>query len=133
MMQGPPGTGKSTCTKLLVANYLMRNPSAKILLTGPSNAAVNVLQQKVEELNGHNGIRISQVQIVPDLQDLDKYKSCEKFVPTNFCWSSHPRESEALTMSREDVRQLERELQEIEIPDAEEPGRDEIINGIRLQ
>ncbi len=131
MMIGPPGTGKSTSAKLLVANYLMKYPDAKILLTGPSNAAVNVLQQKVEELNGYNGLRISQVRIIPDLQDLDKYESCAKFVPANFCWEHQPGESEDLTLCREEVKQLEQDLQEINLPDAKTPRRDEFINEIR--
>jgi hypothetical protein len=50
MVQGPPGTGKTFFTASLIGYILSQNPSARILISGQSNEAVNNCIEKVIDL-----------------------------------------------------------------------------------
>jgi hypothetical protein len=47
-LQGPPGTGKTTLVAHLVSHILGDDPVAQILITAPTNFAVDVLRRQVE-------------------------------------------------------------------------------------
>lgn len=49
-LQGPPGTGKTTLVAHLVHEILREDPVAQILLTAPTNWAVDVLRRKVDRV-----------------------------------------------------------------------------------
>jgi hypothetical protein len=46
-LQGPPGTGKTTLVAHLVSHILSEDPVSQILITAPTNHAVDVLRRKV--------------------------------------------------------------------------------------
>ncbi len=49
MIHGPPGTGKTFTVGALVANLLKRFPTARIVLTGPTNVAVDSALAAVDD------------------------------------------------------------------------------------
>ncbi|MCS7074655.1 MAG: AAA family ATPase, partial [Bacteroidia bacterium] len=49
LIQGPPGTGKTTCLVELIACLLEKEP--KVLVCAPSNAAVDLLAEKLSQQN----------------------------------------------------------------------------------
>jgi len=46
LVQGPPGTGKSTFLVNVICRRLVSNPTARILVTAPTNKAVTVLAER---------------------------------------------------------------------------------------
>ncbi|RDW71371.1 hypothetical protein BP6252_07934 [Coleophoma cylindrospora] len=56
LIQGYPGTGKTRTTADLVAAILLSNPASVIVVTGPSNSAVDVSIRKIDEALGRAGL-----------------------------------------------------------------------------
>ena len=46
LLHGPPGTGKSTFLVNVICRRLAANPSARLLVTAPTNKAVTVLAER---------------------------------------------------------------------------------------
>ncbi|CAL5999104.1 DNA_helicase [Hexamita inflata] len=71
VVHGPPGSGKTTTVSAGIKAFIKSNPSARVLITGPSNVSVdNVMMQ----LNGLPMVRIGSVaraseEITPYLLD----------------------------------------------------------------
>lgn len=54
MVVGPPGTGKTTVAISWLLNIIVQNPNLRILITAPSNQAVNVLLQAAMKYIPHD-------------------------------------------------------------------------------
>jgi superfamily II DNA or RNA helicase len=51
LIQAPPGTGKSLLEIFLVANLIERYPSWRILICAPSNAASDMIAERLAKVN----------------------------------------------------------------------------------
>lgn len=80
---GPPGTGKTTTVVSLLLERVRRFPKQKILLTAPSNKAVQVVLQKILDTTAEDRAALPMVALLgvlkhvpPELEEIyvSKYK-----------------------------------------------------------
>eukprot|EP00924_Labyrinthula_sp_SR-Ha-C_P009156 snap_masked-scaffold_2-processed-gene-14.29-mRNA-1 protein AED:0.20 eAED:0.22 QI:0/0/0/1/1/1/3/0/1016 len=57
LVQGPPGSGKTVTCAALIYHMVKRNPTQQVLVTAPSNVAVDQLTEKIEQ----TGLRVVRV------------------------------------------------------------------------
>eukprot|EP00347_Sterkiella_histriomuscorum_P011740 403371285 len=51
LIQGPPGTGKTLVTCAIVANWFKMNPEKQILICAPSNAAADLIAERLQHID----------------------------------------------------------------------------------
>eukprot|EP00347_Sterkiella_histriomuscorum_P020669 403336923 len=51
LIQGPPGTGKTLVTCAIVANWFKMNPEEQILICAPSNAAADLIAERLQQID----------------------------------------------------------------------------------
>ena len=52
IIQGPPGTGKTMVVGSIVSNWLINDPTLSILICAPSNAAANLIAERLAKIEG---------------------------------------------------------------------------------
>ncbi|CAG9837478.1 unnamed protein product [Diabrotica balteata] len=97
LIHGPPGTGKSSVIVSTVFEIIFkavqRNESPNLLVTAPSNAAINALIEKLSEarakLNDNDRRHIKLIRVGPEasMNELAKKYSLREFVKKNILTS----------------------------------------------
>ena len=75
LIQGPPGTGKTTVIAELIWQTLLRNPTAKLLITSQTNLAVD---NALERLKSRKSVRPIRVGNIEKFEDEGKVYANEK-------------------------------------------------------
>jgi hypothetical protein len=75
LIQGPPGTGKTTVIAEIIWQFLLREPTAKILITSQTNLAVD---NALERIKGKKLVRPVRIGNIDKFEDEGKVYSNDK-------------------------------------------------------
>ena len=136
IIQGPPGTGKSTTISAMVLQIIFRwrknspsflpSQSPKILITAPSNAAVDeivrkllVCRQKLLPKDRFNMMRIGKLRSIhPDVQNISLDKLKESNLKSNNGSSIQSIDLDITAISKR-IAELTKKLENKSLPDEE--------------
>ena len=72
LIEGPPGTGKTQVAASIAEQYVSKYPNSRILVSGFTNQAVDVLCQRIDDLTNVKPIRIAWASTLSDDLVLDQ-------------------------------------------------------------
>ncbi|GFY50301.1 probable helicase senataxin [Trichonephila inaurata madagascariensis] len=113
LLQGPPGTGKTHVIIGLLEKLIQSNPHFKVLVTAPSNAAVDEIGYRLRELNqraSYKSVEIKFVRVGLPEQINEHLKSHTLDEKAAKMFRNHIR---MMRMREEDLKHVERKIDDL--------------------
>ncbi|GFR25052.1 probable helicase senataxin [Trichonephila clavata] len=113
LLQGPPGTGKTHVIVGLLKKLIQSNPYFKILVTAPSNAAVDEIGCRLRELNhraSYKSVEIKFVRVGLPTQINEHLKSHSLDEKAIKMFRNHSR---MMKMREDDLKNIERKIDDL--------------------